>query len=74
MRDSFKLPSREPIMTYQEKLSPWTIVRMQPDEQRITVARFRRRSDAEGRLLVLKQMLPKVEFAIAFESGKDAVS
>ena len=61
-------------MTYYAKLYPWCIVRSRPDMRSLIIARFRRRSDAEGRLLVLKQMLPKVEFAIAFESGKDAVS
>jgi hypothetical protein len=61
-------------MTYKEKLTPWTIVRMQSDEQRTTVGRFRRRSDAEGHMLLLKQRMPQVEFAIMFESGKDAVS
>lgn len=60
-------------MTYQEKLSPWTIIRMQPDQKSVIVARFRRRSDAEGHLLVLKKMMPHIEFAIAFESGKNAV-
>lgn len=60
-------------MNYQEKLSPWTIIRMQPDQKDVTVARFRRRSDAEGHLLVLKKMIPQIEFAIVFESGKNAV-
>jgi hypothetical protein len=61
-------------MTYKEKLTPWTIVRMQSDEQRTRVGRFRRRSDAEGHMLLLKQRMPQAEFAIMFESGKDAVS
>jgi hypothetical protein len=30
------------------------------------IARFRRRSDAEGHLRILKQMMPNAEFAIAF--------
>ncbi len=61
-------------MNYQQKLSPWTIVHMQPDQQPLTVARFRRRSEAEGHLLVLKQKMPKAEFAIVFDYRKDAVS
>jgi hypothetical protein len=47
---------------------------MQPDQQPLTVARFRRRSEAEGHLLVLKQKMPKAEFAIVFDYRKDAVS
>jgi hypothetical protein len=61
-------------MTYQERLNPWTIVRMQPNEKRFIVARFRRRIDAEGHLRVLKQMMPNVELAIAFASYKNAES
>lgn len=61
-------------MTYQERLNPWTIVRTQANQQRFIVARFRRRIDAEGHLRVLKQMMPHVELAIAFDSYKHAVS
>lgn len=60
-------------MKYQEKLSPWTIIRMQPDPKGVTLARFRRRSEAEGHLLVLKKMMPQGEFTIVFESHRNAV-
>jgi hypothetical protein len=59
-------------MTYQEKLCPWMIVRLQPDQPQFIVARFRRRSDAEGRLRILKQTTTSIEFAIAFDSPKAA--
>lgn len=61
-------------MSYQDKLKPWTIVRLEPDEKRLTVARFRRRSDAEGHLRALKQVMPQAEFAIMFESPREPVS
>ena len=61
-------------MTYQERLNPWTIVRMQSHQQQFIVARFRRRIDAEGHLRVLKQMMPNAELAIAFSSHKNVVS
>lgn len=61
-------------MTYQERLSPWTIVRMQPNQQQTLVGRFRRRIDAEGHLRVLKQIVSDAEFAIVFESHKDTMS
>lgn len=60
-------------MTYQERLSPWTIIRLQPDHEQITVGRFRRRSDAEGHLRILQQTMPNAEFAISFTSLKPAV-
>ena len=51
-------------------LFPWTIVRLFPTLQGITVARFRKRSDAEGHLQVLRRMMPQAEFAIVFEVSK----
>jgi hypothetical protein len=47
---------------------------MQPNQQQTLVGRFRRRIDAEGHLRVLKQIVSDAEFAIVFESHKDAVS
>jgi len=43
------------------------IYRHLPNLQRLTVARFRRRNDAEEHLRIIKRLLPQVEFAIAFE-------
>ncbi|NEQ10729.1 MAG: hypothetical protein F6K37_33870 [Moorea sp. SIO4E2] len=37
-------------MTYSERLHPWVIIRLLPQMQRVVVARFRNRSDAEGHL------------------------
>lgn len=49
------------------RLFPWTIVRQLPNLQQITVGRFRNRSDAEGHLRVLKQLMPQSQFAIVFD-------
>ena len=54
-------------MNYSAKLSPWTIVRLLPNCRFITVARFRRRSDAEGHLRALKRLIPRAQFAIVFD-------
>ncbi len=53
-------------MTYLEKLSPWCIVRLKPNMQNQTVARFRRRSDAEAHLQVLRRLIPSVSFILIF--------
>ncbi|MDZ7957072.1 MAG: hypothetical protein RMY34_04055 [Aulosira sp. DedQUE10] len=53
-------------MTYLEKLSPWCIVRLLPNMQNQIVARFRRRSDAEAHLQVLRRLIPGVSFTIIF--------
>jgi hypothetical protein len=49
------------------RLFPWVIVRQLPNLQRITVGRFRNRSDAEGHLKILQQIMPSAQFAIAFD-------
>ncbi|HAX75972.1 MAG TPA: hypothetical protein DCY88_09075 [Cyanobacteria bacterium UBA11372] len=49
------------------RLFPWAIIRQFPNLQRITVARLRNRSDAEGHLIALRRLIPQAEFAIAFD-------
>ncbi|OYD96884.1 hypothetical protein CDG76_09025 [Nostoc sp. 'Peltigera membranacea cyanobiont' 210A] len=53
-------------MTYLKKLSPWCIVRLKPNMQNQIVARFRRRSDAEAHLQVLRRLIPGVSFTLIF--------
>ncbi len=38
-------------MTYLERLSPWCIIKLLPNMQRLTVARCRRRNDAEEHMV-----------------------
>ncbi|NEO38665.1 MAG: hypothetical protein F6J90_20945 [Moorea sp. SIOASIH] len=43
------------------------IVRLLPKMQRVIVARFRKRSDAEGHLRALKRLMPDAKFIIIFD-------
>lgn len=54
-------------MTYRTLLYPWCIVRLLPQFQRVTVARFRRRSEAENHLKVLRRLMPTGVFVIVFD-------
>jgi hypothetical protein len=54
-------------MTYRDKLNPWCIIRPVSSVQMRIVARFRRRSDAEAHLQVLKRLMPDVPFEIMFD-------
>ncbi|NJN59659.1 MAG: hypothetical protein HC879_20335 [Leptolyngbyaceae cyanobacterium SL_5_9] len=54
-------------MTYRERLTCWAVVRLLPSMQRIVVARFRSRSDADGHLQVLQRMLPTAQFKVVFD-------
>ena len=54
-------------MTYRTLLYPWCIVRLLPQLQRATVARFRSRSQAENHLKVLRRLMPAGAFVIVFD-------
>jgi hypothetical protein len=54
-------------MSYKDKLNPWCIIRPVSNVQMRIVGRFRRRSDAEGHLQVLKRMIPTIPFEIMFD-------
>lgn len=60
-------------MEYFDRLHPWMVVRLLPTLQRITLARHRRRSDAEAQIRVLEQMSPRENFAIVFDPPTEAV-
>ena len=52
---------------YQQQLHPWCIIRLLPNLQRLTVARCRRRSDAEAHLRLLRQQIVSGDFIIVFD-------
>lgn len=56
-------------MSYLDRLRPWCIIKPLPDLQRLTVARFRRRNDAEAHLQVLRRLIPHVTYIIIFDPG-----
>ena len=58
-------------MSYKDKLNPWCIIRPVSNVQMRIVGRFRRRSDAEGHLQVLKRMIPNVPFEIMFDIASE---
>lgn len=58
-------------MNYPETPNTWTIYRMLPNFQRLPVAQFRSRSEAESSLKVMRQLLPNTELILAFEIGAE---
>ena len=54
-------------MQYHKQLNPWVINRQLPNLQRETVARFRRRNDAEQYMKVMQRVSPQLNFTITFE-------
>ena len=54
-------------MNHPETRNAWTIYRMLPNFQRLPVAQFRSRSEAESSLKIIRQLLPNTELILAFE-------
>ncbi|WP_416667185.1 hypothetical protein [Egbenema bharatensis] len=62
-------------MTYRNRLSPWCIILLLPQMQRLppagrrpsVVARFRKRNDAEAHLQALKRLNPTLQYEIVFD-------
>jgi len=54
-------------MTYFERLHPWCIIKLLPNCQRIVVARFRRRRDADDHFRVLQRFVKEFTFVIVFD-------
>ncbi len=49
--------------------TPWCIICMMPNAQTAIVKRFRRRSDAEEALRLLRRLHPEVLYGIVFDVG-----
>ncbi len=58
-------------MTYFNLLHPWCIIRQLPNLQRLVVARFRRRIDAESHLQIISRLIPSVTYEIIFDPAPE---
>lgn len=58
-------------IAYQKRLYPWAIAKLMPNMQRTVVCRFRRRSDADGHLLCLRQLMPQASLLVVFDLQPD---
>lgn len=56
---------------YRKRLNAWAITRMVPNAQPVIVARFRSRSDADGYLRHLRQVIPNTTFEIIVDYQRD---
>ncbi|AUT04020.1 hypothetical protein CLI64_28590 [Nostoc sp. CENA543] len=48
---------------------PWCIIRQLPDMQRMVIARFHRRHDADAYRQILQRLLPTAVHVIVFDSN-----
>ncbi|MEQ8467168.1 hypothetical protein [Coleofasciculus sp. E1-EBD-02] len=55
------------IMLYQDRLKPWIVVNLLPNFQRVVMGRYRRWSDADGHVRILRQLIPTARLTIIFD-------
>ena len=66
------------MSNYRTQLHPWCILRLLPfapharraKAQRITVARFRKRNDADAHMRTLKRLIPQAQFIVIFDHSQ----
>ncbi len=59
-------------MTYRDRLNHWAVIRLLPNVQRLVVARFHKRSDADGHAAALKRLVPNGIYIVIFDPiGQD---
>ena len=57
---------------YRDRLNHWAVIRLLPNVQRLVVARFHVRSDAEGHAAALKRLVPNGIYIVIFDPiGED---
>ncbi|MEQ9373006.1 MAG: hypothetical protein RIG63_28890 [Coleofasciculus chthonoplastes F3-SA18-01] len=65
------MPYNSNQITYRQRLTPWAIAQLLPNMQRTIVGRFRSRSDADGHLRCLRQLIPHASFVVVFDPQPD---
>ncbi|BAZ53178.1 hypothetical protein NIES4103_58500 [Nostoc sp. NIES-4103] len=57
-------------MPYRDNLNRWLVVRLLANMQRVTIAHYRKQSDADGYLRAIQQLIPDGKFLVVFDGDK----
>lgn len=71
--DSNNTRVENPANSYKKRLNSWVITRKVSEQERQVVARFRSRSDAEGYIQHIRQLIPNAAFELLFDCQKQEV-
>ncbi|MBD2296554.1 hypothetical protein H6G06_24505 [Anabaena sphaerica FACHB-251] len=63
--------STNQAISYRNRLNAWAIARVVANQERVIVARFRSRSDADGYIQHLRQIVPDSSFEMFFDSQRE---
>ena len=60
-------------IAYRKRLNGWAVARVVTEQEKVIVSRFRSRSDAEGYIQHIRQMIPNTVFELFFDCQREEV-
>ncbi|MTJ09223.1 MULTISPECIES: hypothetical protein [unclassified Anabaena] len=67
------MPAEIEANTYRKRLNGWAVARVVTEQEKVIVARFRSRSDAEGYIQHIRQLIPDTVFDLFFDCQREEV-
>lgn len=58
-------------MTYRDRIQRWLVVRLLANMQRVVIARYAKKSDADGYVQALRRLEPRSKFVVIFDTEED---
>ena len=58
---------------YKKRLNGWAVARVVTEQEKVIVSRFRSRSDAEGYIQHIRQMIPDTVFELFFDCQREEI-
>ncbi|MFN6219666.1 MAG: hypothetical protein ACK4WG_11305 [Aphanizomenon sp.] len=68
------MPTIREDNAYKKRLNGWVVARVVTEQEKVIVSRFRSRSDAEGYIQHIRQMIPNTVFELFFDSQRKEVA
>jgi len=65
--------SENQAIAYRNRLNGWAIARTTSSTERVIIARFRTRSDADGYMQHISKLIPDASFELIFDSRREEV-
>jgi hypothetical protein len=67
------IPATKEDNAYKKRLNGWAVARIVTEQEKVIVSRFRSRSDAEGYIQHIRQMIPNTVFELFFDCQREEV-
>jgi hypothetical protein len=66
--------SENQAKNYKNRLNGWAIARLDSEQEKVIIARFRTRSDADGYMQHLRQVVPDATFQVIFDCQRETAA